>query len=179
MVDGISDLFQMPGSGKGKKRAQAPNPADVHAMAASLDKKSAEPSLGDLFSSQAAAVSGTASADPGDSLTPRSGRQPDRPDTTTDLAGEVADQILSGGKLQGDRINDNEVIIRVKEEILPGCLIHLVRENDCLQVRVSASDRNTLQTLVEARDALLALLEKNYNGLIRLRFHLAGGHQGP
>lgn len=187
MVENISDLFKHPGNPEDVPKTRAPDTADVHAMAASLKQKETPGDINSLFSGRIKPKPSEAETDryklehklsryksleknPEDDREPKDD-QPQHEDPALELAREVADQILAGGRVQGDVIGQNEVIIRIKNNILKGCRIHLIKEKDCLQIRVYATTRQTLQTLVEARHSLEELLEKNYKGLIRLSFH--------
>ena len=194
MVDGIFDRFKPLDGEKNPGQRRQPNPSDVHAMSSSRKKNETVKDLGSLFSGQIKAL--VEDKKDKDELESRLNRykaqkksaqtrveQKEQGDAQDDgrsgqdydaLAREVAEQILTGVEVDGRRFCKNEVIIRIKRDILEGCHIHLIGEEDCLQVRLVTSNAHSLQTLIEAQHMLIELLEKHYDGLIRLSFHMTG-----
>ncbi|MBI9092614.1 MAG: hypothetical protein JEZ12_25640 [Desulfobacterium sp.] len=161
-----------------------PNDGDVHAMQAHLNKpEGAGNALSSLFSSQTKQVCTDPKHKTGtDDLEQRlrrhqadqeeenhPGQQPeDGEDDPEDLAQEVAEHILVSDKAHLDQGAGNEVRIKIKNTILKDAHVHLVREPDCLQVKLISSHEQSVQTLVAARYSLEKQLEKNYKGLIKI-----------
>ena len=85
-----------------------------------------------------------------------------------ELAREVAEHILVSNREYMDPGSGNEVRIKIKSSILKDAHIHILREPDCLQVKLISSDEQSVQTLVAARESLEKQLGKNYKGLIRI-----------
>lgn len=169
------------------------NDGDVHAMDALLNKpEGSGNTLSSLFSSQTKQVSTAPKHKTGaDNLEQKLKRhQADQEDenardqqpedgegTSEDLAQEVAEHILVSDKAHLDQGAGNEVRIKIKNSILKDAHVHLVREPDCLQVKLISSHEQSVQTLVAARYSLEKQLEKNYKGLIKISIiHL--NHKG-
>lgn len=174
--------------------------ADAHAMGALLNRDTGSSELSSLFSSQTkqacTALKNRAVTDdleqrlkrhqenkslgkgaPGrdKEKDPHQGRDENGADDfAEELAQEVTEQILISDKTHMDPDSANEVRIKIKETILKDAHVHLVREPDCLQVRLISSDERSVHALVAARDRLEEQLQKNYKGLIRIKIvHLS------
>ena len=169
MVDTISDLFKLKDQGKTAPQKAGPAPQDIHAMTAAMDKTWGANDLGSLFSGRIQKAAGrkiTAAPEhkqAQDSPNDQSGRQ-----THEDLVRGVAEQIFSGGRVDGERRGQNEVIIRIREDVLKGCHIHLLDEKDCLRVTLAASDEGAYQILMQGQHSLKTVLENTYSGQVRI-----------
>jgi hypothetical protein len=177
------ELTNQPGSTR--QDSNMANPADAHAMDALLRKPASGDELSSLFSSQTKRVARDANNRTGtDDLEQKlrryeedKGGEQDRGQqqqqeenlySPEDLAREVAEHILISDKEYMDQGAGNEIRIKIKDTILKDAHVHLVREPDCLQVKLISSDEQSVQTLVAARHSLEKQLEKNYTGLIKI-----------
>ena len=87
---------------------------------------------------------------------------------TDELAREVAEHILVSDKAHMDSGSPDEIRIKIKDNILKDAHVHMIREPDCLQVKLISSHEQSIKTLIETRPDLEKQLEKNYKGLIRI-----------
>ncbi|MBF0201782.1 MAG: hypothetical protein HQK66_10820 [Desulfamplus sp.] len=158
-----------------------PDHADVHAMGAMLKEKDGGENLSSLFSSQMEQVSkglkrvamekdSPACIDHQRCFHENMGEKSYGGDDLdeNDLARDVAEHILVSDKRYMEKGDENGVFIKIKESILKDAAIHLIRQPDCLQVKLVSSSEQSIQTLVAARHSLEKQLEKNYDGIIRI-----------
>ncbi|MCG8566590.1 MAG: hypothetical protein MI747_16075 [Desulfobacterales bacterium] len=88
----------------------------------------------------------------------------DESDPGEELAQDVAEQILVTHRdfARGEQ----EVRIKIKSSILKDGHIHLLREDNRLDVKLLSRERASVHVLVEARDRLAQILKQNFKGEI-------------
>lgn len=92
-------------------------------------------------------------------------------ESNRELTDEVAEQILVSDPRYLEPGKEHEVRIKIKDAVLKDATVHLIREPDCLRVKLISSDVDTIQRLTATREGLEKQLSKHYDGWIDISIH--------
>ena len=156
--------------------------ADVHALKQALAPGKKNDSLASLFSRQGKrAISTKASPEDLEDRLRRHERRADagasnREDhgegqedaSPEEIARDVADHILVSDKDYMENGEDQQVRIKIREDILADAHIHMVRCGEVLRVKLMSRNEKSLHILVDTRGDLKARLKKNHKGTVEI-----------